>query len=80
MTKHFVLFLTPGYIPKKATSDSEIDQFSSLFLNQEADIMLIYAFAREWTEMIRKSFNGQNILTTTKLVKPYQYCYNLQLC
>lgn len=27
--------------------DSEIQKFSSLFPNQEADIMLIYAFTRE---------------------------------
>lgn len=47
-----------------------IDKFSSLFLNQEADIMLIYALAREWMEMIRKSFSGHNIPTTAKLVQP----------
>lgn len=62
-----MLFLTPTFIPKDAMGDSEIDKFTSLFLNQEADIIFIYAFIREEKEVTRKSYEGQDTLTATRI-------------
>lgn len=66
-----MLFPTPAFIAKDMLGDSETDKFSSLFLNQESD-MLIYAFTKDWKEMIHKSYKGLDILdilTVTKLIK-----------
>lgn len=61
-----MLFPTPDFIPKDVLGDSETDKFSSLFLNQESD-MLIYAFTKDWKEMIHKSYKGLDILTIIKI-------------
>lgn len=42
-----MLFPTQRFIPKEVMGDSKTDKSSSLFLNEEAGNMLIYAFTRD---------------------------------